>query len=48
MNEDNAAKKVFFSYDRCCSPPYKSGDVSDVYDADDGDEKYVYGHWGSV
>ena len=44
MNEDNAAKKVFFSQDRCCSPQYWSEDVTDVYDAYDGDKKYVYGH----
>ena len=25
----------------CASPE----DVTDVYDADDGDKKYVYGHW---
>ena len=27
-----------------CSPRYSSEDVTDVYDADDGDTKYVYGH----
>ena len=27
-----------------CSPQYSSEDVTDVYDADDGDKKYVYGH----
>lgn len=44
MNEDNANKKIFFSQDGGYSPLYQSEDVTDVYDADDGDKKYVYGH----
>ena len=43
MNEDNAAKKYFSV--RMGVSHLQSEDVTDVYDADDGDKKYVYGHW---
>ena len=45
MNEDNEdKKKTFFSLDGDCLPQYQSEDVTNVYDAYDGDKKYVYGH----